>query len=285
MILFIAIKVWRRRNPTERPRLQARQKFTMISIIIPTLNEERSLPSLLDAVCRQGVEYEVIVVDGGSQDRTLEIARCHGFRTLPSPPGRRNGICVAAKEARGDVLFFLHADSSLLPGALNRINEVLLANPKIIGGNFRLIFAGDTPFSRWLTGFYAWIRSVGLYYGDSGIFVRRSVYEALGGFRSIPLMEDLDFVRRLERFGRTCCIKDPPLITSSRRFDRRHPLKIVYGWAKLHALFWLGVSPDRLAEIYKTHAPLSEIEEAPIGPESPSLRASATARSSSGHCS
>ena len=83
-------------------------------------------------------------------------------------------------------------------------------------------------------------------------------------------MEDLDFVRRLERFGRTCCIKDPPLITSSRRFDRRHPLNIVYGWAKLHALFWLGVSPDRLAEIYKTHAPLTEIEEVPIGPESPS---------------
>jgi hypothetical protein len=103
---------------------------------------------------------------------------------------------------------------------------VLLANPKIIGGNFRLIFDGDTPFSRWLTEFYAWIRSVGLYYCDSGIFVRRSVYEDLGGFRPISVMEDLEFVSRLERFGWTCCIKDPPLITSSRRFERRHPLKI-----------------------------------------------------------
>jgi hypothetical protein len=80
-------------------------------------------------------------------------------------------------------------------------------------------------------------------------------------------MEDLEFVRRLERFGRTCCIKDAPLITSSRRFERRHHLKIVYGWAKLHALFWLGVSPDRLAEIYKTHAPPPEIEGAPTGLE------------------
>jgi glycosyltransferase involved in cell wall biosynthesis len=164
----------------------------MISIIIPTLNEEGSLPSLLDAVFRQGAECEVIVVDGGSQDRTLEIARRHGVRTLPSPPGRGNAICIGAARSCGEVLFFLHADSTLLPGALNRINEVLLANPKIIGGNFRLIFDGDTPFSRWLTEFYAWIRSVGLYYGDSGIFVRRSVYEDLGGFRPIPVMEDLE---------------------------------------------------------------------------------------------
>ena len=180
----------------------------MISIIILTLNEERSLPSLLDAICQQGADHEVIVVDGGSQDRTLEIAGCHGVRTLASPPGRGNGICVGAKAARGDVLFFLHADSTLPPGALDRINEVLAADAQVVGGNFRLVFDGDTTFSRWVTGFYAWIRSIGLYYGDSGIFVRRSVYEALGGFRPIPLMEDLDFVRRIERFGRTCCIKD-----------------------------------------------------------------------------
>jgi rSAM/selenodomain-associated transferase 2 len=228
---------------------------SMISIIIPTLNEARLLPSLLNAISQQRAEYEVIVVDGGSQDRTLETARCHGVRTLPSPPGRGNAMCIGAKEARGDVLFFLHADSSLLPGALNRINEVLSANPKIIGGNFRLIFDGETPFARWLTGFYARIRFVGLYYGDSGIFVRRSVYQALGGFRPMPVMEDLEFVRRLEQFGCTCCIKEPPLITSSRRFKGHRPLEILWGWIRLHVMFWLGVSPDRLAEIYKRHAP------------------------------
>ena len=142
----------------------------MISIIILTLSEERSLPSLLDAICQQGADHEVIVVDGGSQDRTLEIAGCHGVRTLASPPGRGNGICVGAKAARGDVLFFLHADSTLPPGALDRINEVLAADAQVVGGNFLLVFDGDTTFSRWLTGFYAWIRSIGLYYGDSGIF-------------------------------------------------------------------------------------------------------------------
>jgi hypothetical protein len=161
---------------------------------------------------------------------------------------------------------FLHADSTLLPGALGRIREALSIDTEIIGGNFRLVFDGDTPFSRWLTSFYAWIRSIGFYYGDSGIFVRRSVYEALGGFRPIPLMEDLEFVCRLERFGRTCCIMDPPLITSSRRFEGRRPREIFFGWVRLHVLFWLGVSPDRLAEIYRAQAPRWEIWEAPTNP-------------------
>jgi rSAM/selenodomain-associated transferase 2 len=231
------------------------ERVTVISIIIPTLDEERSLPPLLDAIHQQRVAHEVIVVDGGSQDRTLEIARDRDVRTLVAHPGRGAGISIGAEASRGDVLFFLHADSALPPGALDRIEEVLSTDANIIGGNFRLVFDGGTDFSRWLTGFCAWIRLLGLYYGDSGIFVRRSVYEALGGFRPIPLMEDWDFVRRLERFGRTCCIKDPPLVTSSRRFERRHPLGIVYGWVRIHTLFWLGVSPDRLVEIYRTQAP------------------------------
>jgi hypothetical protein len=144
---------------------------------------------------------------------------------LVSSPGSGTGICIGAHESRGEVLLFLHADSTLLPGALGRIREALSIDTEIIGGNFRLVFDGDTPFSRWLTSFYAWIRSIGFYYGDSGIFVRRSVCEALGGFRPIPLMEDLEFVCRLEWFGRTCCIMDPPLITSSRRFEGRRPGK------------------------------------------------------------
>ena len=232
----------------------------MISIIIPTLDEERSLPPLLAAILQERAAHEVIVVDGGSQDRTLEVARDRGVRTLVSRPGRGVGISTGAEVSRGDVLFFLHADSTLPPGALDRINEVLSTDANINGGNFRLVFDADTSFSRWLTGFYAWIRLLGFYYGDSGIFVRRSVYEALGGFRPMPLMEDLDFVRRLERFGRTCCIKDPPLVTSSRRFERRHPLEIVYGWVKIHALYWLGVSPDRLVEIYRTQMPPPQIQ-------------------------
>src|SRR5215469_8977254 len=161
-------------------------------------------------------------------------------KTLIARPGRGAAMCAGAAAAQGEVLFFLHADSVLPAGGLDCINEVLNANANIIGGNFRLVFDGDTLFSRWLTVFCAWIRLLGHYYGDSGVFVRRSVYDALGGFRPIPVMEDLEFVRRLERFGPTTCIKDPHLVTSSRRFERRRPVAIVYGWVRLHVLFWLA---------------------------------------------
>ena len=124
---------------------------------------------------------------------------------------------------------------------------MLAARPEAIGGNFRLDFDGETGFDKWLEQFYAWIRARGFYYGDSGIFVRRAVYERLGGMRPIALMEDYDFVRRPARFGPTICINDPPLVTSSRRFAGRSPAAIVLGWLEIHALFHLGVSPDRLA--------------------------------------
>jgi rSAM/selenodomain-associated transferase 2 len=229
----------------------------VISVIIPTLNEEASLPRLLDTLRAEKTDHEVIVVDGGSKDRTVEIARAREVRVVFAPPGRGSQLSAGVEVSCGGILFFLHADSTLPVGALDRIDDVLSSDAHVIGGNFRLLFDGDTAFSRWLTSAYAWVRRFGLYYGDSGIYVRRAAYEALGGFRSIPVMEDLDFVRRLERFGKTCRIDEPPLVTSSRRFEGRHPLEIVYGWIKLHVLFWLGVSPRRLAEIYRTHVPPS----------------------------
>jgi len=230
----------------------------VISIIIPTLDEESSLPALLDTVGQQCAAHEVIIVDGGSRDRTLEVARNSGARTFVSGCGRGAGLSIGAEAAGGDVLFFLHADSALAQGALDRINEALATDQNVVGGNFRLVFDGDTDFSRWLTRFCAWIRLLGFYYGDSGILVRRWVYHAIGGFRPIPLMEDWDFVRRLERFGRTCCIEDPPLVTSSRRFENRHSLRIIYGLVRIHALYGLGVSPDRLFEMYRAQAPLQQ---------------------------
>ncbi len=228
---------------------------SLISIIIPVVNEEAALAPLLQQLEREPTPHEVIVVDGGSTDRSVELARSSGAIVILSACGRGNQLCRGVGHASGEVLFFLHADSVFPTGGLQRIREILVEYPKAVGGNFRLIFDGDTGFSRWLTGFYAFVRLFGLYYGDSGIFVRRSVYDAIGGMRPIPVMEDLEFVRRLERSGKTCRIMDKPLVTSSRRFDGRWPPEIVYGWLKLHALFWLGVSPETLARIYRTQQP------------------------------
>lgn len=224
----------------------------LISVIVPVVNEEAALEPLLQQLELEPTAHEVIVVDGGSTDRSVDVARSSGAIVISSPRGRGNQICRGVEQACGDVLFFLHADSVFPTGGLQRIREALAEYPQAVGGNFRLVFDGDSGFSRWLTGFYAFIRFFRLYYGDSGIFVRRSVYDAIGGMRPIPVMEDLEFVRRLERSGRTCRIMDKPLVTSSRRFAGRWPPEIVYGWLKLHALFWLGVSPETLARTYRT---------------------------------
>ena len=222
----------------------------MISVIIPVLNEAERLPHLLAALHIQEAAHDVIVVDGGSTDGTLEIARAGGATTIQSAPGRGGQLNAGAQCARGDILLFLHADSDLPPGALSALDRALAREPSALGGNFRLLFDGEDGFSAWLNGFYAWLRRRGYYYGDSGVFVRRTAYDQLGGFKPIPLMEDYDFVRRLERAGQTLCISAPPLVTSSRRFGGRHPVAIVTRWLKIHAYYHLGVSPAQLANIY-----------------------------------
>ncbi len=116
-------------------------------------------------------------------------------------PGRGNQLFQGAAAATDDILFFLHADTNLPIGALAAILKELGTHPDTGGGNFRLLFDGDTKFDRWPIGFYRWIRSRGDYYGDYGIFVHRSVYQAIGPIRAIPLMEDYDFTHRLERHG------------------------------------------------------------------------------------
>lgn len=222
----------------------------MISVIIPCLNEEAALPGLLGALMAEGVEHEVIVVDGMSLDGTQAIARRAGARVIVTEPGRGRQLSEGSKLAQGNVLLFLHADSVFPEGGLEAIDEALRDNPGAPGGNFRLLFDGDDGFSRWLEGFYAWLRSKGIYYGDSGIFVRRDVYERLGGVRPIALMEDYDFVCRLEDAGTTCMIDAPPLVTSSRRFQGRWPVSIVWGWIKIHALYLMGADPEVLARRY-----------------------------------
>jgi rSAM/selenodomain-associated transferase 2 len=228
----------------------------MISIVIPTLDEADRLPALLAALAAESEPHEVIVADGGSGDGTAALAAAAGARVVAAPRGRGRQVAAGAAAAGGEILWILHADSAVRPGALGAIRRAL-ADPAVVGGNFRLIFDGERRFSRWLTGFYACVRRSGFYYGDSGIFARRSVYERLGGIKPLALMEDYDFVRRLERAGPTACIAHPPLVTSSRRFAGRRPARIFALWLAIHLLFHIGVSPDFLAKLYRSaqHAP------------------------------
>ncbi len=224
----------------------------LISVVIPILNEAERLPPLLDALAAERTLHEVIVVDGGSIDCGPELARNAGATVLVVGGGRGPQLVQGAEVATGLVLLFLHADCRFPRGGLNAIAGTLARAPHLVGGNFALTFDGDDRFSRWLTSFYAWIRRRGIYYGDSGVFVRRDAYAAIGGFRPLALMEDFEFIRRLERFGRTICLDEPALATSSRRFAGRHPIVIVMGWLRIHALFYLGVDSQRLADLYRS---------------------------------
>lgn len=221
-----------------------------ISVIIPTLNEAAHLPRLLDALACEDVPAEIIVVDGGSSDGTRAAAAAHGLTVLSTGPGRGQQLALGAQRANGEVLLFLHADTTFPAGGLRQILRALDDAPQAVGGNFRLVFDGDDGFSRWLTRFYAGIRRRGFYYGDSAVYVRRAAYERLGGIRPISLMEDYDFNRRLERAGNTLCINEPALVTSSRKFRGRRPAAIVAGWLLIHAAYYLGISPKRLARYY-----------------------------------
>jgi rSAM/selenodomain-associated transferase 2 len=224
----------------------------MISIVIPALNEAANLRRLLPLLAAEIEPHETIVVDGGSNDDTRAVARACGAVLLEAPPSRGGQIAKGATAARGETLWFLHADTMPAPGALGAIARALDASPAAPGGNFRLLFDGTREFDRWLDGFYAKLRVRGIYYGDSGVFVRASVYRDLGGMPGLALMEDFAFVRKLERAGPTLCVAEPPLRTSSRRFEGRSRPRIVAGWIAIHLLYALGVDARRLARLYRS---------------------------------
>src|SRR4051812_27355635 len=218
-----------------------------VSVIVPTLNEEACLERTLQAIHALN-PWEVIVADGGSADATVTIASTLA-QVLHAPRGRRAQQSAAASVATGDVLWFLHADTLPQPQSLDAIRSCL-RDEQTAGGNFSLVFDGGGRSAQQLTAIYPWLRFLGLCYGDSGIFVRRSVYLAAGGFQSYPLFEDVDLVRRMRRLGKFRTLPDT-LTTSSRRFEHRNFALMFAEWTVLQLLFWAGVSPFLLARLYK----------------------------------
>jgi rSAM/selenodomain-associated transferase 2 len=219
-----------------------------ISIIVPTLNERECIAATLRTLQQLEGDKEIIVVDGGSTDETRSLARAQGAEVLTSPPGRGIQMHSAALKATGDVLWFVHADTTPPIHALKEIRKHL-ENPLIVGGNFGLVFDGGSRAARQLTTIYPMLRILGLCYGDSGIFVRREAYDRIGGFRPLALFEDLDLLRRLRRAGRFVHLPCN-IITSSRRFEQRSFALTWLHWTALQVLYWCGISPNWLARRY-----------------------------------
>ena len=192
-----------------------------VSVVIPALNEADHIARCVRSATEQPGEVELLIVDGGSTDGTPEIAR-ELSRVVGSDRGRAVQMNTGARQTTGEVLLFLHADSRLHPEALRDLRRTL-RDPRVVGGTFTLRFDADRPLLR----FYAWTTRLPFrlfHYGDQGIFVRRRVFERLGGFEEIPLMEDVDFLRRLRGEGRVALVPRP-VTTSARRFQERGVLR------------------------------------------------------------
>jgi rSAM/selenodomain-associated transferase 2 len=228
---------------------QMKNERPSLSIIIPTLNEAHSIQKSLEAVVRIHGHIEIIIVDGGSDDHTTEIARQSGALVITSERGRGLQMNSGARVARGDALLFLHADTIPPPDAAERIAEVFARDAAALGGNFAIRFDSDKRSARFMTWLYPRLGKAGLCYGDSGIFVRASAYTEIGGFKPIPLFEDLDFARRLKKCGGLIHLPGA-VVTSSRRFEGRSFVRTFARWSILQGLYWLGISPRVLSRHY-----------------------------------
>ncbi len=226
-------------------------KRLKISVVIPTLNEAENILKTIDSVRQQDQAAEIIVVDGGSTDGTPEIAR-PSARVIGSPRGRAVQMNAGARLASGDVLLFLHGDSRLAPGALAQLRKTLDNPPgtgRIVGGSFTLVFNVDNFWLR----FYAFCSTIDwlcFRYGDQGIFVRRTIFEQMRGYAEIPLMEDIDLMRRLLHYGRRVLIRHYPVTTSARRFVEHGIVRQEALNVALVAAWFLGVKPHTLAKWY-----------------------------------
>ena len=244
------LAVWHRAN-----QLAAAVSGTRISVIIPTLNEADYLSDTLGSL-RDAENVEVLVVDGGSNDGTTEIAEREGCRVLRSPPGRALQMNAGARAASGPILLFLHADTCLPPGFDSAVRSALQEpgvghrGEAVVGGAFRLrIGAPGWPLRIIEQAVNIRSRVLQMPYGDQGIFVQKKTFQELGGFPVLPVMEDFEFVRRLRHRGRIR-IASLPVTTSGRRWQKLGPWRTTWINQRVVLGYYLGVSPERLAVWY-----------------------------------
>jgi rSAM/selenodomain-associated transferase 2 len=214
-----------------------------ISIIIPTLNEERSIESTLINLTRQHHPHEIIVVDGGSNDKTVEIASRYA-KVVSSGRGRALQMNEGAYTATGDVFLFLHADTQLPNNALLKIEEALQSGKKQ-SGRFRMSFGHGHS----LLKFYEYQTRFHLFsYGDQGFFVKRELFQEMGGFSVSAAFEDIDFYRRLLEHEKPVIIKDP-VVTSPRRFLQNGIIRQKFINISLATMYYLGFQRSTIKQL------------------------------------
>lgn len=220
-----------------------------LSIVIPTLNEAAGIDQNIQrALALQ--PSEIIVADGQSQDGTSGLARSAGAMVVTSERGRGRQLNAGARAATGDVFLFLHADCWLEPQAAGQI-EAVLRDENVIGGAFQQQIDHDRRIFRWLEwGNSVRVRWRRMPYGDQGIFVRRSAFEAVGGFAEVRLMEDVLLMQEFRRRGWRIELLPGPIHVDPRRWLKHGVVRqTLRNWTLLAGLK-LGISPDRLAEFY-----------------------------------
>ena len=228
----------------------------MISVVIPTFDEETSLPATIRS-CREAGECEVIVADGGSRDGTVEVARRLADRVVAAPGGRALQMNAGASSARGDVLLFLHADTLLPPRSLEAV-VAGLRDSRVAGGAFRVALRPSPGAGAYvramlaLTGRMINIRSAltGSRTGDQAIFLRAVTFREVGGYPEIPLMEDVELSRAMGRNGGTVLLTHR-VGTSGRRWEAWGPLRTILRMWRIRLGYLLGMTPERCAEIYR----------------------------------
>jgi rSAM/selenodomain-associated transferase 2 len=230
--------------------LRTLQEHNPISVVIPVLNAAAELPATLAALAGLALVAEVVVVDGGSRDASAQIARQARARVIEAPQGRGIQLAVGARAARNDWLLFLHADCRPLPGWESAVRNFIGApDAARSAGYFILALDDAAPAARRLERIVAWrCRVLALPYGDQGLLIHRALYDAVGGYAAIPLMEDVDLARRLGRarlrpIGTT-------MLASAQRYRGggylRRPLRNLV----CLSLYFAGISPARIAKIY-----------------------------------
>ena len=225
----------------------------MLSIIIPALNEAEHIAESLQALAPLRMRgMEVVVVDGGSTDNTVDIARPLADQVISTPRGRARQMNAGVARARGDLLLFLHADCRL-PAAADGVIVDGLNRARKTWGRFDVTLTGAHPLLR-VVGAMMNLRSrlTGVATGDQGIFVTRSLFEAAGGYPDIALMEDIALSNKLRAFGKPLALRHR-IMASGRRWEKHGMLRTIFLMWRLRLQYWLGTDPDTLAKIYVPH--------------------------------